>query len=420
MDREIPKEIIQRERRKRIIKWSAIGAGVIVVIAVAISFMRASVNATDITLSTADTGTIETSVNASGRVVPAFEEIINSPITTKIVEVYSREGDSVSEGTPLLLLDLQAAQTDIDKLNDERRMKHYSMEQTRLNNHTALTNLAMQVKVKEMDVNRKRVEVANERRLDSLGSGTGDRVREAQLAYDTGLLELEQLRQQLANERQVRDADMQLRQLELDIFEKEFAVKQRTLDDARIRAPRAATLTYLTNQIGQLVSQGEKVAVISDLSHFKVDAEIADSYGDRVSPGAHAVVRIGTTKLDGQVSTVTPLSKNGVIAFTVMLADDDNARLRSGLKTEVFVMCDIKDEVVRIANGSYFKGPGEYDMFVETSPGELERRKVKLGDSNFEYVEVVSGLKKGERVVTSDMSKHANSSKLKINQNKKK
>lgn len=415
MDREIPKEERMRERRKAWIKWGSIAAGVIVVVAMLLSMMRKSVNASDITLAVADKGTIETSVNASGKVVPAFEEIINSPIATRIVEVYSREGDSVKEGTPLLRLDLQSAETEINQLRDERRMKQYELEQTRLNNHTYLSSLEMQIKVKEMDVNRKKVEVANERRLDSLGSGTGDKVREAELAYNTGRLELEQLRQQLANERQVRDASYKMKGLELDIFDKNFAEKMRTLEDARIRSPRAATLTYINNQIGQQIGQGEKVAVISDLSHFKVNADIADSYGDRVSVGSHAIVKIGKTRLEGTVSNVTPLSKNGVISFTVKVDDDDNERLRSGLKTDVYVMCDIKDEAVRIAMGPYFKGPGDYDLFVQTGDGELEKRNVRLGDSNFEYVEVLSGIKPGEKVVVSDMSNFKNSKKLKIN-----
>lgn len=414
MDREIPKEERQKAKRLTIIKWAAGAACFIVAISILLSLMRKSVKAEDITIVTADLGTIETSVNASGRVAPAFEEIINSPIATRIVEVYSREGDSVEIGTPLLRLDLQSAETEINNLADERRMKQYELEQTRLNNHTYLSNLEMQVQVKEMDVNRKKVEVANERRLDSLGSGTGDKVREAELAYNTGRLELEQLRQQLSNERQVRDASLKMKRLELDIFEKNFAEKMRTLEDARIRAPRAATLTYINNQIGQQIGQGEKVAVISDLSHFKVDADISDSYGDRVSVGSRAIVKVGKTRLEGTISNLTPLSKNGVISFTVTLADDDNSRLRSGLKTDVYVMCDIKDEAVRIATGPYFKGPGEYELFVQTGDGELSRRKVRLGDSNFEYVEVVEGLKPGDRVVVSDMSNFNNSNTLKI------
>lgn len=418
MDREIPKEERLKAKRATIIKWGCGAAAAVIVIVILLSMMRKSVYAEDITIVTADSGTIETSVNASGRVQPAFEEIINSPIATRIVEVYSREGDSVEAGTPLLRLDLQSAETEINNLSDERRMKQYELEQTRLNNHTFLSSLEMQVKVKEMDVNRKKVEVNNERRLDSLGSGTGDRVREAELAYNTGKLELEQLRQQLANERQVRDASLKMKRLELDIFEKNFAEKMRTLEDARIRSPRAATLTYVNNQIGQQIGQGEKVAVISDLSHFKVDADISDSYGDRLSVGSRAIVRVGKTRLEGSVSNLTPLSKNGVISFTVTLADDDNPRLRSGLKTDVYVMCDIKDEAVRIATGPYFKGPGEYELFVQTGDGELSRRKVRLGDSNFDYVEVVEGLKPGDKIVISDMSNFNNSNTLKLNHKK--
>ena len=57
---------------------------------------------------------------------------------------------------------------------------------------------------------------------------------------------------------------------------------KRTLDDAQIRSPRKATLTFINSQVGAQVSQGEQVAVISDLSHFKVEGEIADVYGDRI------------------------------------------------------------------------------------------------------------------------------------------
>lgn len=414
MDKIIPKEERQRARRKKLMVWCGAAAGCIIVIVLLLSMIRTSVRAKDIVLASVDRGTIETSVSASGTVAPAFEEIINSPIATKIIEVYAREGDSVDAGTPILRLDLQSAETEINKLRDERRMKQYEAEQARLNDHTYLSNLEMQVQVKEMDVNRKKVEVLNERRLDSLGSGTGDRVREAELAYNTGRLELEQLRQQLANERKVREAGGKMKGIELDIFDKNFSEKMRTLDDARIKSPRRATLTFINNQIGQQVSQGEKVAVVSDLSHFKVEAEIADAFGDRIAPGAKAIVKIGKTLLPGKVSAVTPLSKNGVISFSVAVEDDDNERLRSGLRTDVFVMCDIRDDVLRLPVGAYFKGAMEYELFVETSEGELEKRKVRLGDSNFEFVEVVSGLEQGDKVVISDMKDFANNSKLKI------
>ena len=189
---------------------------------------------------------------------------------------------------------------------------------------------------------------------------------------------------------------------------------KRARDDAQVRSPRKAILTYINNQIGAQVTEGSQIAVISDLSHFKVEGEIADTYGDRVAAGGKAIVKIGSEKLEGQVSSVTPLSKNGVISFTVQLVDDSNRRLRSGLKTDVYVMNAVKEDVLRIANASYYVGRGDYELFVMDGSNELVKRKVQLGDSNFEYVEVISGLQPGDRVVVSDMSQYKNKNKLKL------
>lgn len=414
MDREIPKEVRDKERKKKFIKYGAIGVATVVCIAVLISFMRSSVNKKDLVFSEVDNGTIEVSVSASGKVVPAFEEIINSPINTRIVEVYRKGGDSVDVGTPILKLDLQSTETEYKKLLDEEQMKRYQLEQLKVNNNTYLSDLSMQVKISAMKLNRMEVELRNERYLDSLGSGTTDKVRQAELNFNTGKLELEQLRQQYANESKVKEADLKVKELEFNIFSKSLAEMKRTLDDAQIRSPRKAILTYINNQVGAQVAEGSQVAIISDLSHFKVEGEIADTYGDRVAAGGRAIVKIGNEKLEGTVSSVTPLSKNGVISFIVQLNEDNNKRLRSGLKTDVYVMNAVKEGVLRLANASYYVGRGEYELFVQDSKDEVVKRKVQLGDSNFEYVEVISGLKPGDKVVVSDMSSYKNKNKLKL------
>ena len=414
MDREIPKEVRDKERKKKFIKYGAIGVAAVVCIAVLISFMRSSVNRKDLVFSEVDNGTIEVSVSASGKVVPAFEEIINSPINTRIVEVYRKGGDSVDVGTPILKLDLQSTETEYKKLLDEEQMKRYQLEQLKVNNNTYLSDLSMQVKISAMKLNRMEVELRNERYLDSLGSGTTDKVRQAELNFNTGKLELEQLRQQYANESKVKEADLKVKELEFNIFSKSLAEMKRTLDDAQIRSPRKAILTYINNQVGAQVAEGSQVAIISDLSHFKVEGEIADTYGDRVAAGGRAIVKIGNEKLEGTVSSVTPLSKNGVISFIVQLNEDNNKRLRSGLKTDVYVMNAVKEGVLRLANASYYVGRGEYELFVQDSKDEIVKRTVQLGDSNFEYVEVVSGLKPGDKVVVSDMSSYKNKNKLKL------
>jgi hypothetical protein len=413
MDREIPKDVQLKERRKKIIKFSLIGTVLVILVVALISFMRAGVDRKDLVFSKVEKGTIEVSVSASGKVAPAFEEIINSPINSRILEVYKKGGDSVDVGTPILKLDLQSAETDYNKLLDEEQMRKYKLEQLKVNNKTKLSDMNMQIKVSAMKLSRMKVELRNEHYLDSLGAGTTDKVKQAELSYNVAKLELEQLKQQYNNECQIAAAELKVQQLDFNIFRKSLAETKRVLDDARIRSPRKAILTFINNQIGAQISQGGQVAIISDLSHFKVEGEIADTYSDRVSAGGKVIVKIGSEQLEGTVSSVTPLSKNGVISFTVQLKNDHSPRLRSGLKTDVYIMNAVKENVLRIANGSYYAGAGEYDLFVQNG-NNLMKRKVRLGDSNFQYVEVISGLQPGDQVVVSDMTNYKNRSKLKI------
>ena len=413
MDREISKEVQRKEQRKQFIRIGTAVGGFIVLIVVVISMLQTSLKRKDLNISTVDKGVIEVSVSASGKVIPAFEEIINSPINSRIVEVYKRGGDSVDVGTPILKLDLQSAETEYNKQLDEEQMKSLQLEQQRVTNHNKLSEMEMNLKVSRMELDRKAVELRNERYLDSLGAGTTDKVRQVELDYNVSILKLKEDEQKYKNEQALAEADLKVKELELNIFRKSLAETRRTLEDAQIRSPRKAILTYVNNEIGSQIGQGAKVAIVSDLSHFKIEGEIADTYGDRIAACSKAVIKIGSEKLDGTVSDVTPLSKNGVISFTVQLEEDNHKRLRSGLKTDVYVMNAVKDDVLRIANSSYYVGKGEYELFV-VNGNQLLKRKVQLGDSNFEYVEVVSGLQEGDQVIVSDMNAYKDKNKLKI------
>lgn len=413
MDREISKEQRNREKRRMWMKWGGtVVVGIVAVIAL-MQLMQESLHERDIVFSVVDEGSIDVSVSASGKVVPAFEEIINSPINSRILEVYKKGGDSVEIGTPILRLDLLSAETDYKKQLDEVQMNELKLEQLRIQNRSKLSEMEMQLKVSRMELNRKAVELRNEQYLDSLGAGTTDKVRQVELDYNVSKLKLEEDEQKFINEQATADADLKVKELELNIARKTLAETKRTLDDARIKAPRKAILTYVNTEIGAQVAQGEKVAIVSDLSHFKIEGEIADTYGDRIAAGSRAVVKVGKEELAGTVTDVTPLSKNGVMSFSVRLEQDNHKRLRSGLKTDVYVLTVVKDSVMRIANGSYYVGPGEYELFVR-SGNELLKRKVQLGDSNYELVEVVGGLKPGDQVVVSDMSNYKNKRKMKL------
>lgn len=414
MDKIISKEEQRKERNRIILKYGIIGVAIVAVIVFISSMLGESIDKSMLTLSKVDEGTIDISLTASGRVVPAFEEVINSPIDSRIMEIYCKSGDSVDVGTSILKLDLLSVQTEYNKLLDEEQMKQYQLEQLKLNNETFLSDLSMKVKVSAMELNRMEVELKNERYLDSIGSGTTDKVRQAEFAYNTEKLKLEQLKQMYQNESKVRATDVKVKELELQIFSKSLAETKRMLEDAQIKSPRKATLTYINNQIGARVGKGEQVATIADLSRFKVNCEISDMYGNRVVVGHKAMLKVAGEKLSGSISNVTPMSQNGSISFTMQIDDDSNKILRSGLKANVYVFDSVKENVKRIASGSYYMGPGEYELFV-VDDNELVKRKIQLGGSNYEYVEVISGLEKDEQVVINDMSQYKNDDILKLN-----
>lgn len=416
MDRAIPVGV---QRKRRMVRYGKYAAIVAVVMGVAVwlgTLMMSSVDKKSLITSQVDRGTIDVSIIATGKVVPAFEEVIISPISAQILEVYAHCGDTVDVGTPLLRLDLQSAQTDYSKALDEQEIRRQQMVQLTTNTETQLSDRRMQLEVEEMKIGQLEAQLRNEQYLDSLGSGTKDRVHQAEITLRTAQMQLKQLKQQYENEVRVRKADLRMKQLQDGIADKSLEETRRTLDGANIRSPRKATLTYISNEIGSIVGSGSKVAVISDLTHFKVDCSIADTYSDRVMAGGRVLVKIGKERLFGTINTVTPLSQDGVITFTVLMDNPSHPKLRSGLKAEVFVITNIKEDVLRIRNGSYYTGAGNYTLFIYKDEHTLVPRTIQLGDCNYDYVEVISGLEEGDSVVVNDMQRYKGKEKIRINE----
>lgn len=396
----------------RLLKIAGAVVAVVLSVVIVVSLSRASVNINHLQICTVTRGSIETSVTASGEVMPAFEEIINSPIASRIIEVYKQTGDTVSRGSALLRLDLESTQNEYYSLLDEKEIRQHQLQQLRLNIATTLDNQRMNIAIAELEFERLNTELRNERYLDSIGSGTADRVRQAELSVSTAEKRLQQQRSQLANDTKIKQSELRIKELDYNIFVKKLDAMRRTLDDARIESPRGATITFINNQIGARVGAGEKIAVISDLTNYKVVAQTADAMAHYVKIGKRVVVKVGDDELKGVISNASPVSENGVIKFDVALEDCAHPRLRQGLRTDVYIMNEIHDNVLRIYNRSFYIGKGDYQLFVKNGSGELVRRNVRLGASNYDYVEVEEGLLEGDEVVVSDMRSYIHNNRI--------
>ena len=185
MDRAIP---VSEQRKRKIKKAAMWTGGFLAALGIAAwlgTQMITTLDKKSLVISDVDRGTIDVSVSATGKVVPAFEEVIVSPISSRILEVYAHSGDSVDVGTPLLRLDLQSAETDYAKALDELEIKRQQIAQLKANTETQLSDRQMQIEVEEMKVSQLEAQLRNELYLDSLGSCTRDRVRQAETSLRT-------------------------------------------------------------------------------------------------------------------------------------------------------------------------------------------------------------------------------------------
>jgi HlyD family secretion protein len=413
MDRKIDSKIIQQRKIKLIITLSSTILIACVIFITLVRLLRSGISADDIYTSVVDRGAIEISIPATGKVIPLSEEVIISPVSTKIMEVYKKAGDQVDEGEAILKLDLAAIQTEIKKQENELKMKLYKLEQEKITSQSTLSDLDVQIEIDEMQIKRMEVLLKNERFLDSIGAGTSDKIKQAELNFAVEQLKLKQLKRKYENQKNIIASDNKVLELDYSIALENAQLKNKTMAEARIRAPRSATLTWVNDQLGSKVPEGAQLAIVSDLSHYKVEAEVSESYGNKIHSGSSVIVNISGKELRGKVGNVVPSVKNGIIIFTVLLDNNQDELLRSGLKVDVHVINSVQDDVLRIVNRSYYMGAGEYDLWVVRS-GEAIKRKVMLGESSYNYVEVKEGLNEGETVITSDMNRYSDKNKLKL------
>ncbi len=413
MDKPIPKRERNIHTLKSIGKIAGVLAALCLVILIIIEISRASISEASLSFATIDRGTIETTISASGNVQSTSELIINSPISSRIVDVYCKNGDSITAGTRLLQLDLKDAESEYQKLLDEKEIKQQQLLQQRLNDETMLANMHTNIEISEMEFKRLQSELLNEQHLDSIGSGTTEKVRQCEMAVTTARLKLEQSRQQLQREKEIRLSSRRVSELQYNIFIEQLEASRKRLADAQMPAPQNGTITFINNSKGAQVAAGSHIATLADLSSFKISAKLGENLADNLATGKDVIVKIGKETLTGKISNVEAKSEGGNIAFDISLDEPSHSKLRYGMRVDVYILHRIREDVLRIKNGNYYKGAGEYAFFVKEGE-KIVRRKVQLGNSNYDYVEVVAGLDEGCQVVLNDMENYNSRKEIKL------
>jgi HlyD family secretion protein len=413
MDTEISLEVISQKRRKTALIALISIAGLVLAIWVLRGYIKSSLKKSEITTAIVETGNIENTINATGEVLPEFEEIITSPINASIKNALMDAGNKVNAGQSIITLDKSASQTEYEKLKFQLESKRNEISKLRLDLGKSFYDIQSNNDIKQLRISNLADAVENAKRLFKAGGGTREGIEQAELNLKVAQLEKKQLENEIKNKQKTMQIEIKEAEIATAIQENDLHELQRKLQLANVIATRKGVITYVNKNIGANIHEGETLARIADLGSFKVQGSISDNSLDELHTGIPVIIRINDNQLRGHVTNVSPSIQNSIISFDIQLDDRSSKLLRPNMKVDVFLVTATHNKVMRVANGPAFKGANLQDIFV-VNKGKAERRTVHIGLTNFDYVEIKDGVKPGDVVITSDMSEYKNSTEITI------
>jgi HlyD family secretion protein len=407
------------QRRRQLRNW-LLGLGAVAAVVVAALGLRAvlqpSLRRVDILTAPVETGDVDASLTAAGTIIPGREAVIVSPIQSTVRRVALAVGARVQPGQTILELDKDLAASTLAKLDDEQLRNQNKNAQLGLTLARSLTDLQAQQQTQDLKVSSLQSALRDEQHLLEIGGGTAEAVRQAELNLRTARLEAQRLTQQLANQRRVSQADRRELGFTVSMQQRSIEEQAAKLRQADISSQLPGVLTWVNDNLGATVQAGDALARVADLSRFRVRATLSDSYADQLHPGDAVVVRLGPgTDLPGTVASISPAVDKGVVTFYATLANDHHPALRANLRADVFVITRAHRGVLRVKNGPFYQGGQEQPVFV-LAGGRAVRRVVRFGDSNPDYVQVLSGLQAGDEIIVSDTKTYVDTPALTVGQ----
>lgn len=414
MDRKVAPEQQKKKKNKRIRK---IGFWVFVFISAIISLrfvIQPTIKKTDFYTSIVEIGDIEASVSSSGTVLPEFEEIKTSPIHSQIIKIHHNVGDKVKPGDSILSLDKKSTKLALEKLEDELKMKKNNVQQRKLELERSLIDLKTQYEIKKLQVENQTARLTDEKYLKKIGGGTNEQIGKAELALKISKLELDQIRKNILNKEKSMQADLLGLNYEISIQQKSVNELRNKLNQATIITSNQGVITWINDKVGKNINLGDELVKIANLQSFEVKGSISDMHADKLNVGKEVNIRIKEgVEIRGEIVSISPSVEGNVIQYKIRLNEKSHDLLRPNLKVDVFVITSFKENILRVKNGAFYKGAKKQIVFI-VRDNELIRQEVLLGESNFDYVEVKSGLSNNDEIVVSDMSEYENKKVLKI------
>ena len=363
---------------------------------------RLRIDARTISVGEVARGEFNDYIRVTGQVQP-ITTVQLSPLEAGVVErLVVEEGASVHKGD--VLVELSNTSLTLEILNSEAELaeKQNILRNTLISMEQQKLDLRLDKVQLDLDVERKRRTWQQNEELYRNNLIAREDWLQSKEDY-----ELAAKKRELNIERQVQDSlyrTVQIEQMEDNLanMKRNMELIRQRIGNLQVKSPIDGEVGLLDVVLGQSVTSGQKIGQVNDLSDYKVEAEIDESYIDRVRAGLDATFERQDTAFTMRLRKVYPEVRNGQFRADFTFAGAHPRNIRSGQTYYLHLELGQPTDAVIIPRGSFYQSTGGAWIYVVAPEGDRAyKRQIRIGRQNPQYYEVLEGLEPGERVIVS-------------------
>lgn len=371
------------------------------------------INADKLTLSKVDYGDFEDVVLINGSVVPLTSVIVSSPEGGTVAEIFTENGASVVKGTPLLrianpnaLSGYTASETSVTEQINQLRKLRLDLEQ----NQRVMSQDMMEIENSLRTATRK-YKIDSTLYLKKVITLQEFNVSSQDYEYYQGRKKI--LKEAIKQEN--RSRTMQLGQIDTSIgrMNESLQTIRENIENMTIKAPVAGRLSSYDPVIGKSYGANEMLGKIDVLQGYKLQAGVDEYYINRVKEGQSASCEFDGKIYELIVRKVIPEVTSGQFQVELVFNGSAPEELRRGLSLQLKLTLADNSKSLLLPQGQFFQSSGGLWVFV-VSEGKATKRNIKIGRKNYQYYEVLEGLRKNEEVITSSYDQFSQYDEVKL------
>ena len=363
---------------------------------------RLRIDARTISVGEVARGEFNDYIRVTGQVQP-ITTVQLSPLEAGVVErLVVEEGASVHKGD--VLVELSNTSLTLEILNSEAELaeKQNILRNTLISMEQQKLDLRLDKVQLDLDVERKRRTWQQNEELYRSNLIAREDWLQSKEDY-----ELAERKRELNIERQIQDSlyrTVQIEQMEENLanMKRNMELIRQRIGNLQVKSPIDGEVGLLDVVLGQSVTSGQKIGQVNDLSDYKVEAKIDESYIDRVRAGLDATFERQDTAFTMRLRKVYPEVRNGQFRADFTFVGAHPRNIRSGQTYYLHLELGQPTDAVIIPRGSFYQSTGGAWIYVVAPEGDRAyKRQIRIGRQNPQYYEVLEGLEPGERVIVS-------------------